>query len=128
MIMTIHQEVEFQASPNTIYDVLVNGGKFSAFSGAPSQITAEPGGVVSCFGGMISGRFIELLPDKRIVQAWRVGNWPDGVYSIVKIELEPQGSGTKLTLDHFGFPEEHREHLDAGWQKMYWEPLKNYLS
>src|SRR4051794_29845205 len=108
----IHQEISLRASPQAVYDALVNATKFSAFSGAPAEIAPEAGGAVSCFGGMVTGRFVELIPNKRIVQAWRVGNWPEGVYSIIKLELEPQGSGTKLTLDHDGFPEDNREHLD----------------
>ncbi len=36
-------------------------------------------------------------------------------------------SDTKLTLHHVGFPEGNGEHLESGWPKMYWEPLKKYL-
>jgi hypothetical protein len=54
--------------------------------------------------------------------------WPDGVDSTVKFQLKEQGSGTRIILDHSDFPEENREHLDAGWPRMYWEPLKKYLA
>jgi len=53
--------------------------------------------------------------------------WPDAVFSIVRFELKEQGQGTRLILEHSGFPEENREHLDGGWSRMYWEPLKKYL-
>ena len=53
--------------------------------------------------------------------------WPEGVYSVVKFELEKRNPGTRLILDHAGFAAEHREHLNAGWSRMYWEPLKKYL-
>jgi hypothetical protein len=43
-------------------------------------------------------------------------------------ELEAQGAGTKLVLQHDGFPGEMREHPEGGWHKMYWEPLLRYLS
>jgi len=76
---------------------------------------------------MIVGRQVKLVPNQRIVQAWRAGNWADGVYSIVKFELTGQGTATRLIFDHAGFPEGEREHLDGGWQKMYWEPLRKYL-
>ena len=76
---------------------------------------------------MISGRNIELKPNARIVQAWRAGNWPEGVYSVVRFELTGEGAATTLTLDQSGFPEEQREHLDGGWRKMYWEPLQKHL-
>ena len=76
---------------------------------------------------MITGRNIELIPEQRIVQAWRVGNWPEGIYSIVKFELTADGTATKLVLDHTAFLEGAADHLDPGWHQMYWEPLKKYL-
>jgi activator of HSP90 ATPase len=124
----IEQEVVFNAPPNRIYDTLLDSRPFSEFTGAPAEISRDPGGVFSCFGGMITGRNIELIPGQRIVQAWRVGNWPEGVYSIIKFELTAGGSGTRLNLRHAGYPEEGREHLESGWHKMYWEPLKKYLA
>src|SRR5713226_4862643 len=126
---TIHQEVVFKASPKRIYEALTDAKQFSKLTGgAPAEISRESGGSFSCFGGMIVGRNVELLPNQRIVQAWRAKNWDDGVYSIVKFELKGQGSETRLVFDHSGFPEDQREHLEGGWQKMYWEPLKKYLT
>ncbi len=75
---------------------------------------------------MISGRNIELVPNRRIVQAWRVRDWGDGVYSIARFELNGQEE-TQLVFDHTGFPEDQREHLASGWHTRYWEPLRNYL-
>jgi activator of HSP90 ATPase len=76
MTKTIHQEVVFNASTERIYEVLTDAKQFSEITGAPTEITTEAGGSFSCFGGMIFGRNIELLPGKRIVQAWRVANCP----------------------------------------------------
>lgn len=103
------------------------------FTGAPAEIKAEAGGEFSCFGGMITGRNIELSPNRRIVQAWRVKIWPEGMYSIVSFELQPDGSGTRLVMTHDGFPGTMRAHLngempDGGWQRQYWEPLRKYLA
>jgi len=124
----VHQEVLFQANPKCIYDALTDGNQFSKVSGgAPAEMPREAGGVFACFGGMITGRIIELVPNQRIVQAWRAGNWPAGIYSIVKFELSEQGGGTRLVLDQTGFPEGGKEHLEAGWKSNYWEPLKRFL-
>ena len=131
---SIHQEVVFNASAKRVYNALLDAKEFSEFTGgAPAEINREAGGAFSCFGGVITGRNIELLPDRRIVQAWRAGNWPEGVYSIVKFELHAQGSETTLFMDHAGFPEDLRAHLngerpDGGWHRQYWEPLKKYLA
>lgn len=126
---SIHQEILLPASPARVSDMLLDSQQFSAFSGGgPAEIDAREGGAFSCFGGRIEGRTIELRPAKRIVQAWRVAGWPEGVYSIVRFELTADGAGTKLTMDHTGFPDGDREHLAAGWTKMYWDPLKKHLA
>jgi uncharacterized protein YndB with AHSA1/START domain len=134
MSNSLRQEVLIKASPARVYDTLLDAKRFSEFSGgAPAAIDPKAGGAFSCFGGVVSGRNIELLPNQRIVQAWRVAMWPEGLYSIVKFELQPQGSGTRLVMDHVGFPEAMRAHLngeeaDGGWHRQYWEPLKKYLA
>lgn len=132
MSNAIHQEFKFNASPPRLYDALLDSKKFSAFTGAPAEIDRRAGGEFSCFGGVITGRTIELTQDRRIVQAWRVKIWPEGVYSIVSIELQPDGSGTRLVMTHDGFPEGMRAHLngempEGGWRRQYWEPLQKYL-
>jgi len=133
MADAIHQEVVFGASPKRLYDALLDAKQFSEFTGgAAAEIDPKVGGAFSCFGGVITGRNIELLPNQRIVQAWRVAIWPEGVYSIVKFELQPQGSSTRVVMDQAGFPEQMRAHLNGeeangGWQRQYWEPLKKYL-
>ena len=125
----IHQAVEFAASPARLYDALIDEKQFSALSGgAPAKISSEVGGGFSCFGGMIVARQVELIPNRRIVQAWRVGNWDAGVYSIARFEISEKGSGSLLVFDHTGFPDGQGEHLDAGWKANYWEPLKKYLA
>jgi activator of HSP90 ATPase len=127
MSTSIHQEVVFKVDPKQVYDALLNSKQFSQLSGdAPAQIDGHPGGRFSCFGGMISGRQIELQPNQRIVQAWRARNWPEGMYSIVNIELATHGMGTKLTLNQSGFPADQKEHMERGWRQMYWEPLAKY--
>jgi activator of HSP90 ATPase len=126
---SLHQEIEYKATSERIYDVLLSSKDFAAFSGAPAEIDPQPGGAFSMFGGMIVGRNIELVPNQRIVQAWRpTGDFAEGTYSLVKIALQPQGAQTKLVLDHTGFPEGHFDHFNAGWYSHYWEPLRKFLA
>ena len=129
MSRIIHQEVLFKVSPNRIYEALTNSAQFSEMTGgAPTEISTEAGGSFSLFGGMIVGRNIEMVPSKRIVQAWRAGNWDAGVYSIVKFEFNEQGNETQLVFEHIGFPEGQKEHLEAGWHENYWKPLEKYFA
>jgi uncharacterized protein YndB with AHSA1/START domain len=128
MSAPIHQEVDFKASPQRVYEALTDAKHFSAFSGLPAEIHNQAGGTFKCFGGQITGRMTELIPGQKIGQTWHVAMWPDDVSSNVRFALKAQGGGTRLILDHSDFPEENREHLDAGWPRMYWEPLKKYLA
>jgi len=125
--ITSHQEIEFNATSQQLYDALLDSKQFSEFSGRAAEINREVGGAFSLFKGHIIGRNLELIPNERIVQAWRVVTWPEGAYSIVRFELKPQGSGTRLMLDHIGFPEGFHDHLAAGWEENYWSLLKKHF-
>jgi activator of HSP90 ATPase len=123
----IHQEVDLNASPARVFEILLDQEQFSACTGAAADIQREAGGSFVLFGGRVTGRTVELIPDQRIVQAWRVETWPSGTYSIVRFELSTNDSGSRLVLDHTGFPPEDREALTGNWSRMYWNPLRTYL-
>jgi len=137
----IHQEPVFKASRKRVYEALTDAKQFEKIvqlsaamktgmppGAKPTEISREVGGAFSLFGGYITGRHIELVPNERIVQAWRTGGWAPGVYSIAKFELVEQGSGTKIVFDHTGFPKGEAEHLALGWKGNYWEPLEKLLA
>ncbi len=128
--LAIHQEVFIKCSPEEIYEALVISAQFRSFTKFNADISIEEGGKFSLFDNQIMGRNLELVPEQKVVQAWRVASWPEGFYSIVRFSLEEiseeANSGTRLTLDHTGFPEDTVEHLAEGWHNMYWVPLKSY--
>jgi activator of HSP90 ATPase len=136
----IHQEVVFKANPKRVYEALIDAKQFgkaielsaAAKSGAklgdkPTEISREAGGAFTLFGGYITGRQIELVPNQRIIQAWRTATWNAGIYSIARFELTEHATDTKLVFDHTGFPEDQAQHLAIGWKINYWEPLAKYL-
>ena len=137
---SIHQEPEFTASPTRVYEALTDAKQFTRviqLSGAlqamhlpdkPAEISGEVGRAFALYGGFITGRNVELVPNVRVVQAWRAGDWPPGVYSIVRFELVDQGPGCKIVFDHTGFPKGEAESLASGWKAHYWEPLAKVLT
>jgi activator of HSP90 ATPase len=137
---SIHQEPVFKANRKRVYEALLDSAQFDKviqisgvmqsmhLPGKPTEISPEPGGAFVLFGGYITGRNIELVPNQRIVQAWRAGSWDPGVYSIARFELVEQGSGCKIAFDHTGFPKGEAEHLASGWKAHYWEPLDKLLT
>jgi uncharacterized protein YndB with AHSA1/START domain len=125
----IHQEVTINASPAAVYGVLTSSEEFARMTGGrKADISKEVGGAVSMFGGDIRAVNVELIPGQRVVQAWRSKNWPDGVHSIVRFELTPEGKGTKLSFDQAGFPDGAEKMLEGGWHQMYWQPMNAMLS
>lgn len=125
---SIHQEVAFTASRERLYAALLDAKQFSTVTGGQAaDIDRTAGGAFSLFGARIKGRNVELVPNERLVQAWRSEGWAKGVYSIARFELVSQGTGTKLVFDHTGFPRGQAEHLATGWKSNYWDPLTRYL-
>jgi activator of HSP90 ATPase len=137
----IHQEVNFNASRKRVYEALTTTAQFveviklsaamksgMALGSKPTQISPTVGGSFTIYGGHIFGRQVELVPNERIVEAWRVVDWSPGTYSIARFELVDQGSGTKLVFDHTGFPQGLAQHLADGWHGNYWEPLAKFLA
>jgi activator of HSP90 ATPase len=123
----LHQEAVFKATPDRIYAALTDAPTFGKMTAAPAEISPEPGGAFSLFGARIVGRNIELVPHQRLVQAWHSQGWASGAWSIIRFEIQKQGSETRLILDHTGFPDASAESLRTGWHEHYWEPLKKFF-
>jgi activator of HSP90 ATPase len=137
----IRQELVFNASPRRVYEALTSGKQFDAITrlsdgdallkaaGAkPTMINSEVGGTFTLFGGYITGRNLEMLQDERLVQAWRAGSWKPGAFSIAAFSFIRDGSKTKLTFEHRGFPDGEGTSLAQGWHEHYWGPLTTFLA
>jgi activator of HSP90 ATPase len=125
---SVHQEVTFDATPKEVYEALMDSRQHAAYTGGAAKISRAVGGAFRCSDESITGRNVELVENERIVQAWRLSDWEDGVYSIVRFEIAKEKRGTKLVLDHTGIPESERSGIDSGWGEYYWEPMKRFFS
>jgi activator of HSP90 ATPase len=138
---SIHHEPVINASRKRVYEALTDAKQFNevtkiaaatdpaiSLEKSPTVVSSKEGGAFSLFGGIIVGRHVELVPDTRIVQAWRVAYWAPGIYSIARFALVEQGTRTKIVFDHTGFPKGDAESLASGWKAHYWEPLARYLA
>jgi activator of HSP90 ATPase len=124
---SLHYEVDYKAVPQRIYELLLDPKQFAAMTGRAADLDPREGGAFSLFGGLIVGRNVELVPNERIVQAWRPTHWDPGVYSVVRFELRGLGTQTTLVLDHTGYPEAESEALDSGWKGHYLVPIAKFL-
>jgi activator of HSP90 ATPase len=131
----IHQVVTFTVPPERVYAALVDPDEFSAVTkfsmvptAPPARIARNVGGEFELFGGHILGRHVELVPGRRVVQAWRSADWNAGHYSIARFELAATADGTTLTFDHAGFPKGQGAHLADGWYANYWNPMRRHFA
>jgi len=71
MCKTIKQRVKFKADPATVYDLLADSRKHTAFTGRQAIISRKIGGTFSIGKSDVTGINVDLVPGRRIVQAWR---------------------------------------------------------
>lgn len=126
--MAIHQQATFPVAPERVYELLTNGAKFGEVTGRPGKGGGSAGAYFSLFDDWLEGRQIELVPTERVVQAWRFTDWDPGVYSIVRFTLTRNGEGTKLTVDHDGYPADLHEHLSTNWAPFYFAPFAKHFA
>lgn len=131
---SIRQVVSFNGTPQQVFDALTDPARFTkmmAFSmvpkAKPAVLSAAPGAAFSLFDDHITGRNIEVVAARRLVQAWRAGGWETGVYSIARFEITANAGKAVITFDHTGFPKGEGAHLAEGWNANYWAPLRKFL-
>ena len=124
---TIEQTVTFKARPHVVYEMLMDSAEHARFSGAEASISREVGGAFTAYSGALTGTNIELVPDAKIVQSWRAGDWPEGHYSTATFLLEEADGGTRLTFTQIGVPEQNYDDISQGWRDYYWSKMSSSL-
>ena len=128
MCKTIKQRVKLKAAPHTIYELLADSEKHTALTGRQANITAKVGGTFSTGGNDVTGINVDLVPGRRIVQAWRHRRFPEGVFSMAAVTLTPTADGgTELVLTHRGVPKELIPETEQTWRDQYWSRMKAWL-
>ncbi len=125
---TISQSIFVKASPEAVYEALVDARRHSEFTGSPATTNSRVGAKFTAWDGYISGKNLELVKGKKIVQEWKTTEWPKGYPpSVLQFTLTPKRGGTELRMLHSKVPAEQTESYREGWQSAYWEPLKEYF-
>jgi uncharacterized protein YndB with AHSA1/START domain len=97
------------ASPETVWEFLVDPEKLMRWKGINADLDPQPGGIFRCEvvpGKVARGEFVELDKPNRVVYTW---GWdgsadvPPGSSTIV-IDLASDGDGTSLRFVHKDLP------------------------
>jgi activator of HSP90 ATPase len=117
------------ATPEAVYDAWLDSAAHSAMTGGAAEIANRVGGAYSAWDGYITGRTLELIPGKLIVQSWRTSQFGDrDPDSTITVELGQTKAGTRLTLTHRGVPDGQTSYENGGWQDNYFSPMKAYFA
>ena len=125
---TIKQKVFIPAKPAEVYDAYINAKKHEAFTGAKATCLAKAGGKFTAWDGYISGKNVNLVKGKNIVQEWKTTEWPDGFPpSKLDLTLAGKNGGTEIIMVHSLVPAQQSASYKQGWKDFYWAPLRKYF-
>jgi len=125
MCKTIKQKVRFKVPPETIYDLLADSRSRTEVTGHKAVMSDKVGGKFSTDAGQITGVNVDLVRGRRLVQAWRRKDFPEGIFSMAAITLAPtEGGGTELVLTHRGVPKHLLDQIEDYWRLACWAPIK----
>lgn len=127
-LKTIKQTVIFKhVIPQQLYDALMTSKQHAQFTGEKAKISTKVGGKFTAYADYISGKNLELVPGKTIVQLWRGSDWPAGEYSTVTFSFKKLTTGTQLTFVQKEVPVNFYADIKQGWKDFYWQPLKEFF-
>lgn len=111
------------ASPERVFRAWTDPARAKAWlsNGGDLVLQPEKGGLYfldMVYGGHTYphyGRYLQVEPNRLLEFTW-VSQTTLGKESIVRVDFEPEGSGTKITLTHRGLPDEKlRNDHEGGW-------------
>eukprot|EP00730_Choanoeca_flexa_P016053 TRINITY_DN7506_c0_g1_i2.p1 TRINITY_DN7506_c0_g1~~TRINITY_DN7506_c0_g1_i2.p1 ORF type:complete len:341 (+),score=84.39 TRINITY_DN7506_c0_g1_i2:107-1129(+) len=118
---------EFACPAQLVFETLMDEQRVSSFTQAQAKIDSRVGGQFKMFGGSVEGVIKDLVPYKRIAQAWRFSSWAEGHFSDVEIDLSEGNGKTTLTLKQSNVPDSDIERTRNGWSRLQFEPMKALL-
>jgi len=115
------------ALPEEVYSAWLDSDEHSAMTGAYAQVTNHIGDLFEAWDGYISGKNLELVPSRRILQLWRTSEFDESEEdSLLEILFESEEDGTRIVIRHTQLPE-HGMQYKQGWRDSYFRPMKVYF-
>ena len=130
----IHAVIDIAAPPERVFAALTSPEQLASWWGSADtyrthdwQLDVRPGGAWSCFatnvtGGpatRVEGVYTVVDPPRVLEHTWKPA-WEQGHETVVRYELEPISTGTRVKVVHRGFGDRVdacRGHAD-GWNRV----------
>jgi activator of HSP90 ATPase len=123
---TFKKTFKINAEPSDIYSALTNPFTIELWSGYPAKMSTETGSEFSLWEGDITGKNLEFIQDKKVVQEWYFGDQTDK--SIVTINISPDGENSLVTIEHTNIPDNDFSEISEGWREFYLGAIMNFFN
>lgn len=125
---TVTDTEEFRAPASELYQTFTDPQRISAFTRAAPKLFegAKKGGKFELFGGNVSGEYLELEEPTKIVQSWRLDQWPKGHFSRLEIIFDQNNvdNVTVMKVTWSGVPVGQEEVTKRNWSEYYVRSIK----
>jgi activator of HSP90 ATPase len=123
---TYKKSFTIKAEPSDVYAALTNPYTIELWSGYPAQMSPEPGSEFSLWEGDITGRNLEFIRDKKVVQEWYFGDQTER--SIVTITISADRENSLVTVEQTNIPDEDFISIAEGWRDNYFEAISGFFN
>ncbi|CAL3969281.1 hypothetical protein PZA11_006129 [Diplocarpon coronariae] len=125
---TVTDTEEFRAPATELFQTFTDPQRISAFTRAAPKLFegAKKGGKFELFGGNVSGEYIELVEPTKIVQSWRLDQWPKDHYSRLEINFDQNDvdNVTVMRVSWSGVPVGQEDVTKRNWREYYVRSIK----
>lgn len=116
---------EFKCRVNELYNCFTDVNMVRAYTNnAIVKYEPEKDGKFALFDSNITGTFIQLVPNSKIIMNWRNKRWPEGHYSICTLEFTEKSDCSEIKLSHLSIPQAFLENTEEGWKRFYWNAIR----
>jgi len=125
---TVTAHDEFRTTAEEMYQTFTDPQRLAAFTRAPPRLFegAQEGGKFSIFDGNVTGEFVKLEPPTKIIQKWRLAQWPEGHTSLQEIVFDQNNVDrvTNMRVTWTGVPVGQEEVVQRNWEGYYVRSIK----
>jgi activator of HSP90 ATPase len=123
---TFKKTFKINAEPSDVYSAITIPFTIELWTGYPAIMSEVPGSEFSLWDGDITGKNLEFIRDKKVVQEWYFGDQPEK--SIVTITIHPDKGSSAVTVEHTCIPDEDFADIAEGWRDYYIGAITSFLN
>jgi Activator of HSP90 ATPase len=126
--MQFELKTKLKARAIDVYNTWLSSDGHTRMTGAEATVSDKTAETFTAWDGYITGKNIELIEGKKIVQSWRTTEFKEEEKdSELVIELEEKDGWTFLSLKHLNVPGNGADYK-KGWEDFYFKPMKKYFT